>query len=389
MGACHLARALRSMDVKPAFLLPFFLWCLMGSAQNLVPNGSFENKSYCPPNFNSTALTWVIDWTQPTSATPDYFNSCSRKAGVPKNMFGNQEAQDGEAYLGIVTFTPSQPNYREYVQCKLDRPLTRGEMVCLEYYVSPGDGARYVTDGFGGYFSKGPMKAGNKKRLPVTAHVGNPDLHFVDGYQRWTKISDVYIAEGGESHLTFGNFRADRDTRVLRREDPEVDVKSEWAYLYLDNVIVAPIEVREECSCANDILRAGVHNPPLQLEEVRALEFGAIHFGFDQRVLNDSAVTALNGIACTLARGEFMQLRITGHTDVIGPDGYNMGLSQARADVVMDYLVDKGIPRDRLKLEWKGSAEPVAENATAEGRARNRRVSFEVEIKRYSAATPR
>ena len=119
------------------------------------------------------------------------------------------------------------------------------------------------------------------------------------------------------------------------------------------------------------------------------MEFGAIHFGFDQRVLNDSAVTALNGIARTLARGEFMQLRITGHTDVIGPDGYNMGLSQARADAVMDYLVDKGIPRDRLKLEWKGSAEPVAENATAEGRARNRRVSFEVEIKRYSAATPR
>ena len=214
-------------------------------------------------------------------------------------------------------------------------------------------------------------------------------MHFVDGYQRWTKISDVYIAEGGESHLTFGNFRADRDTRVLRREDPEVDVNSEWAYLYLDNVIVAPIEVREECSCANDILRAGVHDPPLQLEEVRALEFGAIHFGFDQRVLNDSAVTALNGIARTLARGEFMQLRITGHTDVIGPDGYNMGLSQACADAVMDYLVDKGIPRDRLKLEWKGSAEPVAENATAEGRARNRRVSFEVEIKRYSAATPR
>lgn len=361
----------------------------MLSAQNLVPNGSFEEKNYCPPNFNQTALTWVIDWTQPTGATPDYFNACSKKAGVPRNMFGEQPAQDGEAYLGIVTFTPSQRNYREYVQCKLERPLVKDELVCVEYYISPGDGARYVTDGFGGYFSMGPLKGRGKKRLPVTSHVGNPDLHIVDGYEHWTKISDTYRAKGGETHLTFGNFRADRDTRVLRREDPEVAIDSEWAYLYLDNVVVKPVKTRQDCSCANDILKAAVHDPPLQLEEIRSLEFGMIQFAFDQSVLTDSARMALDGIAVMLARGKQMELWITGHTDAVGATQYNLGLSQERADAVMDYLVDKGIPRERLHLEWKGDREPIAENATPEGRARNRRVSFEVVTRRYSDATPR
>ena len=375
--------------MKYGLLLLGVLLAVAGSAQNLVSNGSFEERAYCPPNFNQTQLTWVTDWTQPTGATPDYFHSCSRKAGVPKNMFGNQPAADGEAYLGIVTFTPSQPNYREYVQSKLARPLSAGEMVCVEYYLSPGDGARYVTDGFGGYFSTGPLKAGGQKRLPVTAHVGNPDLHLVDSYDTWVKISDVYVAKGGETHITFGNFRADRDMHILRREDPEVKVDSEWSYLFFDNVRVIPVPARNECSCSNDLIRATVHDPPLQLEEVRTLSFGTIQFDFDKSLLTDSAKSALDEIALTMVRSDLMSLRITGHTDVMGTATYNVGLSENRAAAVMGYLVDKGIAADRLMLEWKGSADPVAENSSPDGRAKNRRVAFEVVIRRYSDVTGR
>lgn len=355
-----------------------------------MPNGSFEEKSYCPVTFNQTQLTIVKAWSQPTGATPDYFHACSKKAGVPKNLFGSQEAYEGAAYLGIVTFTPSQRNYREYVQVKLKRALAKGELVCVEYQVSPSDGARYVTDGFGGYFSRGPLKSGNQKRLPVTAHVGNPTLHIVDSYDHWIKISDTYTAQGGETHLTFGNFRDDRDLNILRREDPQVSIESEWSYLYLDDVVVKTVKTREACSCANDIITAGVSDPPLQLEEVRQLSFGAIRFSFDAANLSDSARSELNTVARILHRSDAFFLRITGHTDVVGSDGYNSGLSQRRADAVMAYLTDKGIDPSRMTLEWKGSGEPTAENSTAEGRALNRRVEFEVMLKRYSdASVPR
>jgi OOP family OmpA-OmpF porin len=67
-----------------------------------------------------------------------------------------------------------------------------------------------------------------------------------------------------------------------------------------------------------------------------------------------------------------------GHTDSIGGDAYNQKLSVRRADAVKNYLVDKGIEKNRVYTEGKGEKQPVADNKTAEGRAKNRRVEIEV-----------
>jgi OOP family OmpA-OmpF porin len=65
---------------------------------------------------------------------------------------------------------------------------------------------------------------------------------------------------------------------------------------------------------------------------------------------------------------------VEGHTDSQGADAANMSLSQRRADAVMKYLVDHGVAAGRLAAKGYGETEPVADNATAEGRAQNRRV---------------
>ena len=67
-----------------------------------------------------------------------------------------------------------------------------------------------------------------------------------------------------------------------------------------------------------------------------------------------------------------------GHTDSVGTDAYNQRLSVRRADAVKDYLVTKGIEKNRVYTEGKGEKQPVADNKTAEGRAKNRRVEIEV-----------
>ena len=67
-----------------------------------------------------------------------------------------------------------------------------------------------------------------------------------------------------------------------------------------------------------------------------------------------------------------------GHTDSIGTEQYNMGLSQRRANTVKEYLVSKGIPANRIYAEGKGESDPIASNATREGRAQNRRVEIEI-----------
>jgi OOP family OmpA-OmpF porin len=66
-----------------------------------------------------------------------------------------------------------------------------------------------------------------------------------------------------------------------------------------------------------------------------------------------------------------------GHTDSVGSNFYNQGLSVRRAESVKAYLVSKGIPSDRVYTETKGATQPAADNSTVEGRAQNRRVEIE------------
>ena len=67
-----------------------------------------------------------------------------------------------------------------------------------------------------------------------------------------------------------------------------------------------------------------------------------------------------------------------GHTDAVGNDAMNQKLSIARAEAVKNFLASKGIEKNRVYTEGKGSKQPVADNKTAEGRAKNRRVEVEV-----------
>ena len=67
-----------------------------------------------------------------------------------------------------------------------------------------------------------------------------------------------------------------------------------------------------------------------------------------------------------------------GHTDATGPASYNQALSNRRAEAVKAYLVSKGIESNRIYTEGKGLTQPVADNSTREGRAKNRRVEVEV-----------
>ncbi len=72
-------------------------------------------------------------------------------------------------------------------------------------------------------------------------------------------------------------------------------------------------------------------------------------------------------------------LVITGHTDSVGSAEYNQQLSLQRAQVIVDYMVSKGIPADRIVAVGRGEAEPIADNGTPEGRARNRRIEGTLE----------
>jgi OOP family OmpA-OmpF porin len=96
----------------------------------------------------------------------------------------------------------------------------------------------------------------------------------------------------------------------------------------------------------------------------------------DQLRAGSSAV--LDDVVATLKKYPEIQFVVEGHTDSAGSAEYNEGLSQRRAQTVYDYLADAGIAENRMSAIGKGEAQPIADNATAEGRAENRRVVLSV-----------
>jgi OOP family OmpA-OmpF porin len=93
--------------------------------------------------------------------------------------------------------------------------------------------------------------------------------------------------------------------------------------------------------------------------------------------LTPNAEQVLNGVAEELSQFPGVKVEVEGHTDSVGDESYNLQLSQKRAESVLDYLVSKGISRDRLTAVGYGETQPIADNSTKEGRFKNRRVELE------------
>jgi OOP family OmpA-OmpF porin len=101
-------------------------------------------------------------------------------------------------------------------------------------------------------------------------------------------------------------------------------------------------------------------------------------FDFDKAILKPEAKTKLDDLVSKTKEINLEVIIAVGHTDGVGTDAYNDKLSVKRAESIKTYLTSKGLEANRVYTEGKGKKQPVADNKTAEGRAKNRRVEIEV-----------
>ena len=101
-------------------------------------------------------------------------------------------------------------------------------------------------------------------------------------------------------------------------------------------------------------------------------------FDFNKSVIKPEGKAKLDDLVGKIKDINLEVIIAVGHTDSVGSDAYNQKLSIRRSEAVKAYLVSKGIEKNRVYTEGKGEKQPVADNKTAEGRAKNRRVEIEV-----------
>lgn len=121
--------------------------------------------------------------------------------------------------------------------------------------------------------------------------------------------------------------------------------------------------------------------PPKPIVKVLTLnETGGSNFAFDSDKLSDKAMRELNNFVGSVQTAKVSPDRISvvGHTDSIGSDNYNQGLSERRATSVANFLTSKGMNRNIMNVSGKGESQPVADNSSKEGRSQNRRVDISV-----------
>lgn len=127
----------------------------------------------------------------------------------------------------------------------------------------------------------------------------------------------------------------------------------------------------------SDTLEKNIDIFPIEKGETLVLK--NIFFDFNKSELKTASYPELNRVLDLMKTNKIEKILVTGHTDSVGDEDYNMALSGRRAKAVMDYFIKSGISRDRLAYKAFGETQPKVANDTPENRAQNRRVEFQIQ----------
>lgn len=371
--------------------------------ENLVPNGSFESKEKSPKRLGSIAN--ASGWTSPTGVRADFFlPSKVQDINSPDNIYGTEDAKDGNNYAGVVTYSYGNKVPRSYAMTKLDAPMKKGLKYCVKFNVSLAEASKYGSNNIGAHFTnkdrtteaKVPIIADDNKNLLM--HFDNT-MTIQTARYNWSEICGVYTAQGNEKYITIGNFFSDEDTKYERmKKDPKVKAKQIIAaYYYIDDISVVLIdeEKGEKCDCAvedaGDSYSALIYQRVFDINEDMSdkekVEEHEVFFAFGRNDLSKEGKTSLDFIAETMKANSSMRLEIAGHNnaeeDTVGEEKEKYAnMDSKRISAVMQYLIDAGIDKGRLLSAQKGSTEPKESGDEIDDeemvQAKSRRVTFKV-----------
>jgi outer membrane protein OmpA-like peptidoglycan-associated protein len=333
--------------------------------KNLVPNGSFENFRR-----KSASIKQAIPWKD--KGTIDFYqNPLSNDTTLQKG------AHSGYCYAGF----RFQKRYKEFLQVKLAEPLHRGTVYEFTMYMRLAFWSNAVLKSFGVLFSKVGY---NKQADAIKSNMIDTLVQkggLFSAFQ-WFTIKGFYKADGGEKYMTIGNFSERIKKDMHRMNIFRLGFKE--SYYFVDDIKLVKAKQFEE-KIAVEIVGPNYHNEAedsvLQVRKDIQVgdKVGLNHIFFDSGryyLLPESNVE-LNKLSQYLIKNPALEIQINGHSDSGGLKHKNQRMSELRAREVFEYLIKKGV-QNKMYFKGFGSSQPVADNNTDIGRAKNRRVELEI-----------
>jgi OOP family OmpA-OmpF porin len=341
-------------------------------AQNLVPNPGFEELYKCPGTYNSSAARKLAPgWMSPSKGTPDLYHKCSAgDAGVPLNWAGRSNPYSGSGYAGIYAFIQGHPReYREYVQTELKEPLQTGATYLVEFYFKLSSNSRYSIDRLGFLLSDSTHHTDDDGVYPLA-----PTYERINQtvYSRtsgsWTRFGYSYIAKGGERYLTIGNFSNDKQLRYyfIYNSQSTEPMLAHAAYFFIDDVRVIQTSPG----------KAPVLTGYSEIKPDEDYILKNIQFKYNDYTLLETSYPELHKVVEILKVNKTWRVVVSGHTDDIGSETFNLDLSLNRANSVSNFLISQGIDPTRIKSQGFGKQSPLQKGTDETTRAMNRRVEL-------------
>lgn len=190
------------------------------------------------------------------------------------------------------------------------------------------------------------------------------------GY-RWFRVKDAFDESNGNGIDPIGTVKV-KGIKFGITHYFGPSPKKEEPQIVTPPVVITP-SVEEP-----PVVKPPISEMEQELLDKKKVILKGVNFDFDYDTLQPQGYPILDQVVDVANKYPQWNFLLVGHTDSYGSDEYNIDLSRRRVQTVQRYLVDKGIAEYRLTIDAKGEREPIASNATDEGRAENRRVELSV-----------
>lgn len=303
------------------------------------------------PAFDRNLHPTADSWRNASDGTPDLF----------------------DGYTGLYLYSEGYPDNREYIRIPLAEPLSPCSTYRVSLDVRRNPTYAFAVDAIGVAVTDTFTTRRDRLRLDFPwAWRSPPGALMVQGDRAMT-LCGSFTPTVCAQHLLVGNFAPDSATTIVQ-VGPDGD--GPFAYSFVDNVHLAAVSSIPGCvDPCPAVLTVSDSAPPNAGEWPDHI---ILHFGTDSELPLEVDAAALDRLANTLNTDRSLRLQITGHADDSGTPAHNQSLAQARADRLRHLLVQRGAPPMSILTSSAGSSRPIADNASPEGRAMNRRVEVEV-----------